>query len=171
MLSCVSRASFIVMFPSIFSNLSDFCGLVGHLGTIDRLPMGLLSLRVPSNSPPTLDSHRPVAYLIVVDYTPYELKWKRMELSTRRSTSRIVALRLSFPGSQQIGLYDSIARRSGDWLSLRTKLASLQKKSRWIRVRNSFLRNWVSKWLNSLKWFLNFKIIIPSLLILFNIFW
>jgi len=90
--------------PSIFSNLFDFCGLVSHLGTIEGLPMGLLSLRVPSNSPTTLDSHRSAAYPIVVDYTAYELKWKRMELPTKRPTSRIVALRLSFPGSLQMRL-------------------------------------------------------------------
>jgi len=47
-------------------------GLVGHFGTMEGLPMGLLSLRVSSNSPSTLDSS--AAYSIVVDYMAYELK-------------------------------------------------------------------------------------------------
>lgn len=46
------------------------------------------------------------------------LKWKRMELPMRRSTSRIVALHLSFPSSLQMRLYwfDWRDRSSWDWL-------------------------------------------------------
>lgn len=137
-LAVQSYSVYRAMYPSIFSNLSDSCGLVGHLGTMERLPMGLLSLRVPSNSPTALDSYRPAAYPIVVDYTAHELKWKRMELLTRRPTSRIVALRLSFPGSLQMKLRDSIrSEMRVRLIVLANQTGFPARKKRWIRMEET----------------------------------